>query len=101
MTSRQITISIFLIAIMNIIDMSATLLWIDMGIATEANPLLAWCLDQSVWLFTAVKSSIVGLALTCFYYHRALKFTQVGICIVGLGYFALTLYHAYIGFLHL
>ena len=86
---------------MNVIDWSATLLWIDMGIATEANPLLAWCLDQSVFLFTAVKSSIVGLALTCLYYSRALKLSQIGLAIAGISYFALTLYHAYIGFLHL
>ena len=36
-------------------DMCSTLYWVHVGVATEANPSLAYCLRQGVPMFCAVK----------------------------------------------
>jgi len=84
---------------LNLLDAVFTLIWINAGLAREANPLLdEFVLEQPV-LFAIVKLSLVALSSLLLWRYRFRPLAVVGIFLAFLVYYFLLLYH--IGFLSL
>lgn len=62
------------IFIFNAADALCTIVWLESGLATEANPLLAWMFAFHPALFFVAKMTLValGLVLLARYRHHAL-----------------------------
>ncbi len=84
---------------LNLLDAVFTLLWINAGLAREANPLLAEIVYDHPVLFTVVKLSLVSLASLLLWRHRYRPLAVVGIFLGFFIYYCLLLYH--LGFLSL
>lgn len=78
---------------LNILDAWCTIVWVRMGIAQEANPLLRPLLESSEWSFLAVKMSIVCAGLGFLWQHRDLPMVRVGLAICTAVYGSLAIYH--------
>ena len=76
-----------IIFIANLLDAYLTLEWIEMGIATEANPIMAWLLEKgSGWFLTGKISAIIGACLILFHlkHLRAAKIVALASCVLYL-----------------
>lgn len=82
---------------LNILDVWATLIWVRMGIAQEANPLLAPLLEHSEWAFVTVKMGIVCAGLGFLWQHRDVALVRMGLAVCTAAYGTLALYHLGIG----
>lgn len=87
----------FCILALNIVDVWATILWVRMGVAQEANPLLAPLLEHSEWSFVTVKMGIVCAGLGFLWQHRDIALVRVGLAICTAVYGSLAVYHLSIG----
>ncbi len=84
---------------LNLLDAVFTLVWINAGLAREANPLLAEIIrNHPVW-FAVVKLGLVAGGSLLLWRYRSRPLAVVGIFAVFLVYYLLLLYH--IGYLSL
>ena len=86
-----------LVFVANLIDAYLTLVWIDAGIATEANPIMDYLLQQgTVWFLTG---KILAISIACFILWRMRNIPSVFIVtrsialISALGYTVLIIFH--------
>jgi hypothetical protein len=84
---------------LNLLDAIFTLAWVTVGLASEANPLLATLVRDHPLVFTAVKLSLVGGGSWLLWQHRRRPLAVVGIFGVFLTYYFLLLVH--VGYLSL
>ena len=84
---------------LNLLDAMFTLVWINAGLAREANPLLAEIVVNHPVLFVIVKLSLVALGSLLLWRYRSRPLAVVGIFVGFFVYYCLLLYH--IGFLSL
>tara|TARA_R100000152_G_C6724697_1_gene150134 strand:+ start:64 stop:405 length:342 start_codon:yes stop_codon:yes gene_type:complete len=72
----------------NLADAYLTLTWIEMGVATEANPIMAYLLDHgSEWFITG---KVLSVSTACYILdrlkdHRGAKFVAMLSCLLYLG----------------
>lgn len=60
----------------NLVDALATLLWVQLDLADESNPIMASALEQGVGPFLAVKVALVGLAAALLFRQQAQPMTR-------------------------
>ena len=84
---------------LNLLDAMFTLVWINAGLAREANPLLDEFVLEHPVVFSIVKLSLVALGSLVLWRYRLRPLAVVGIFLAFLVYYFLLLYH--IGFLSL
>jgi hypothetical protein len=84
---------------LNLLDAIFTLVWINAGLAREANPLLAEIVRDHPVAFAVVKLGLVAGGSFLLWRHRSRPLAVVGIFVVFLVYYLLLLYH--IGYLSL
>ncbi len=84
---------------LNLLDAIFTLVWINAGLAREANPLLADIVRDHPVAFAAVKLGLVSGGSFLLWRYRSRPLAVVGIFVVFLVYYLLLLYH--IGYLSL
>lgn len=65
------------IVLFGLIDTATTLTWIGLGVAREANPLMAWVMGYGDLAFIATKMAITVASCLTFYHFRALRFARV------------------------
>lgn len=80
------------ILVLNAVDAVLTLLWIQLGWATEANPLLEQLAHHEPVAFVATKLALVSLGALVLMRHTALRLTRAA---VGGGVVAYTLVCAF------
>lgn len=70
------------------LDMASTLVLVQLGLAVEANPLLAWTLQGSGWVFVVVKtlSFLVPLVAIEVLRCRTPKFVPIALRAGAVGY---------------
>lgn len=78
---------------LNIFDGLATVYWVETGVATEANPLMASLLAVSPALLIAVKIALVGLGLGILWQLRSRKLAAFAVKGAAVAYGALFVYH--------
>ncbi len=85
--------------VLNLLDALFTLVWIQLGLAREANPLLRNLVETQPVLFVATKLALVGAASWLLWRRRHRPLAVIAIFVAFLLYYALLLYH--LGFLSL
>ena len=55
---------------LNLVDALGTLTWLQMGLATEANPVMAWALELGPAVFILSKVALVCQAVGLLWRHR-------------------------------
>ncbi len=72
--------------VLNLFDALATLGWIELGLATEANPVMAGALEGGPAAFILSKVALVTLAVGLLYRFRKEPFARAALIPVGLLY---------------
>ena len=67
---RSIVRLVYILAVLILVDLTATLFWISNGLATEANPIMDWFLQYSPLLFVIAKLGLSGVGIYILYYFR-------------------------------
>lgn len=78
---------------LNVADAVFTAGFVSLGLATEANPLLAPLLEGGVGDFVACKLALVGLGLALLWRHAGLRLAQLGTTALFTGYTVLLIVH--------
>jgi len=81
------------ILIFNLFDALFTLVWVKAGLATEANVILRYLVNNHPILFIAAKLTIVGLATYLLWRYRHNKYAVTGLIVAFCAYYVLLLYH--------
>jgi len=85
MSDRVVKTGLFVLILLNIIDLVSTIAFVNLGAAKEVNPLMKYFLDHGVLYFILVKLAAVAVTTYIFWQYRRRMFTAValGICILG------------------
>jgi len=82
--------------VMNLIDAFATMAWVELKFAEEANPLMAWALEYDIRVFILVKVSLVILGVLLLWRLRSYRITRILTVPVFLLYSYIVLVHIFI-----
>jgi len=81
---------------LNLVDALATLTWLHLGLATEANPVMNWALQLGPSVFILSKVALVCLAVTLLWRHREVTGARLALIPVAMLYALIA--GAHIGF---
>lgn len=81
------------ICVFNGLDAVATSAFVSMGLATEANPLMATLLDVHPALFAATKITLVSLCLILLARWRHLRMARISIALMFALYTGIIMLH--------
>lgn len=81
------------VLVLNMLDAVLTVIWIQTGLATEANPVLADLVTQHPVWFVIVKVSLVSMGSLLLWWNRERPAAVVGTFLAFLVYYYLLLYH--------
>ena len=81
------------VIILNLIDAVLTLWWVQWGLATEANPLLATIVENHAMLFVLGKLSLVSLGTLLLWRRREHPLAVIGIFAAFMSYYWVLLFH--------
>lgn len=84
------------IVVLNLLDAIATMIWVELGIAEEANALLDHLLHRDAVLFMAVKLALVSLGVTLLWRYRRRPLAVAGLVLALATYGSLAVYHVHI-----
>ena len=87
------TILLAVTIILNLFDAVSTLLAVQLGSATEANPLMAHLLQRSAVLFMFAKLSLVSCGVALLYRWRHLRLARMGTVVATVAYAAVIAIH--------
>ncbi len=92
---RNIVRLVYILAVLILIDLSATLFWITNDLATEANPIMDFFLQVSPLLFVVAKLGLSGVGIYILYYFRKRFRRKVFKILLALNliYIAVFMYH--------
>lgn len=94
MSIDPLTKILVLLFVFSCLDAYFTLVWIDAGLAIEANPVLAPLIKYGPFSFVATKLLLTGLGCLILYHaKRKSKIAAWSIVFLTLGYCVLTVYH--------
>jgi hypothetical protein len=80
------------ILILNLLDAILTLVWVQTGIAHEANPLLVWVVHHPL-LFIGVKIALGSLGAWLLWQHRHRALAVIGTFSVFIAYYGVFIHH--------
>ena len=81
------------IIVLNVLDAIFTLIWVQAGLAKEANVLLQDLVSNHTVLFMVVKLALVSLGSMLLWRNRKHPFAVVGLFFVFMTYYYILLYH--------
>mgnify|MGYP003124675805 FL=1 len=92
---RNIVRLVYILAVLILIDLSATLFWVTNDLATEANPVMDFFLQVSPLLFVVAKLGLSGVGIYILYYFRKRFRRKVFKILLALNliYIAVFMYH--------
>jgi drug/metabolite transporter (DMT)-like permease len=79
--------------VLNLLDAVFTLVWIQAGLAREANALMRDLINHHAVLFVVVKTFLVAAGSYLLWHRRHRPTAVVGIFIAFLAYYTVLLYH--------
>ena len=92
MSDKNVIRCLFLLFLLNLIDICVTATLVPAGLATEVNPLMEYVLNFGVIPFILVKLTAVFFVLYVFWTHRTHILTKIGLFLSLFAYFTLVLY---------
>lgn len=81
------------VLVMNVLDALLTLYWIRIGVATEANPLMAELIHRSELLFIGVKFAMVGGGIGLLWRYRTRPMAVVAMFAAFFAYYGIIVFH--------
>lgn len=93
----QLSIPVFLLFALNIIDALLTIYWVRNGFATEGNQLMAGLLDMGDMPFLAVKVAVGAVAAFVLLRWRNLRLARYGLAAALAVYMGLMGIHLFTG----
>ena len=92
---RKVVRLVYVLAILILFDLTATLFWVANDLATEANPLMAFFLEVSPFLFVIAKLGFSGVGIWILYFFRKRFTKKIFIILLGLNliYISIFVYH--------
>jgi len=92
---RNIVRLVYILAVLILIDLTATLFWVSHDLATEANPIMDFFLQYSPLLFVVAKLGLSGVGIYILYYFRKRFKDRIFKILLGLNlvYLAVFVYH--------
>ena len=90
--------SIFLLFVLNIVDALVTIMWVRNGLATEGNYLMATVLDIGELPFLAVKLGMGAFAAAVFFYGSEYRLAKIGARVALVAYAGAMASHILTGF---
>jgi len=92
---RNIVRLVYILALLILVDLTATLFWVSHDLATEANPLMDFFLQYSPLLFVVAKLGLSGVGIYILYYFRKRFKDRIFKILLGLNlvYLAVFVYH--------
>jgi len=92
---RNIVRLVYILAVLILIDLTATLFWVSHGLANEANPIMDFFLQYSPLLFVVAKLGLSGVGIYILYYFRKRFKDRIFKILLGLNlvYLAVFVYH--------
>ena len=82
-----------IIIVLNLLDACATIIWVESGLAYEANPLMRYLLDISPALFLFFKLLLVNLGISLLWIYRENTFARHVTIPVTAVYMGIGVYH--------
>lgn len=67
------------VLVANVVDATATALYVGAGVVTEGNPMMAMALDHGVGWFVLGKVALVGLGAAVLYRNRHLPVARLAV----------------------
>ena len=92
-SEKVVAISLRLLFLFNLVDAFLTVIWVNSGIAVEANPLMAYAMTYGMTFFVLIKITTVVFAIAILWStrkHLGSRIAAVG-CSFAMG--CLVLYH--------
>ena len=83
------------VLLLNLVDALATLTWIELGTAAEANPLMATLLDAGPVPFVLGKVVLVSLGVALLWRTRHRSLSLVGVFVLFTAYYAVVVQHLF------
>ena len=92
---RNIVRLVYILAVLILIDLTATLFWVANDLAVEANPIMDFFLQMSPLLFVIAKLGLSGVGIWILYYFRKRFRKTVFRALLGLNlvYITVFVYH--------
>jgi len=84
--------------IMNLVDAFATMVWVETGVAEEANPLMSWALEDNVGFFILSKVFLVIFSVLLLWRSREHRVARILTVPVFLLYAYIISIHIFISF---
>jgi hypothetical protein len=75
-----------MLMVFNVIDAFYTLMWIQSGLAVEANPLMNSALSMGPGVFVIIKMTMVTLGLALLWRRRENKFARIAVLLPAVFY---------------
>jgi hypothetical protein len=85
-----------MVLVLNLLDAVATLMWIEMGVAAEANVLLVDLVDRGAMPFMLVKLTLVSLGVLLLWRQRSRWLARAGAVTVAVVYVGLLAVHVHV-----
>jgi hypothetical protein len=85
-THRSFEAGLGALVVLNLADALFTLGWVEVGLATEANPVMAGAMTLGPGLFVLSKVALVTLATTLLYRNRSLLTARLALVPLALLY---------------
>ena len=84
--------------VLNLLDALFTLVWVRLGLASEANPFMAELVHEHPIAFVAIKLGLVGLGSVLLWRLRHRPLAVIAMFLAFLAYYAILLLHVdYLG----
>ena len=82
--------------ILNLLDGFLTILFVNLGVVTEANPMMGWLLNYSLLTFVGFKILVVGFLVSYLEVYCDNPIVEKGAVLLFAFYLLVNLVHAYI-----
>ena len=92
---RKIVRLVYILTVFILIDLTATIYWVDNDLGHEANPIMAFFLEISPLLFVIAKLGLSGVGIWILYFFRERFTEKIFKILLGLNlvYIAIFVYH--------
>jgi hypothetical protein len=95
LSEQNIASALRLLFLFNLLDAFLTVLWINSGVAIEANPIMAAAMSYGMSFFVLTKISAVTLAIAILWHTRNSRFSNYAAMASSISMGAVVIYHVY------
>ena len=92
-SEKVVAISLRLLFLFNLIDAFLTVIWVNSGIATEANPIMAEAMSYGMSFFVLTKISVVVFAMSILWSTRKNALSRISSLLAAISMACLVIYH--------